>query len=198
MGDIIIYSTLFFIFFFLASGLIHLLFKKSYFNAPFHIVNKKKGKYFLSKDCRLTPLLWKVSTWGVRGLVASALTFGFIIPSITRSCFTFIGGIVTGILTTIISVIFWHKSKVEFNKLKDELGIKLEIDEDAVNGMILKNRKKMIPINIIFTILCALISLFGFTDGDWLVGVFWAVLSIASLYELIFNSTKVKRDKNRE
>jgi len=177
-------------------------FKKDFDKNHAHTVNawSKKNRGILRTDNEeLNRTYWKVKFWNT--LLAAAV----ITPPGVLGLQAILGGwnlpfalVFLGICTPalVCAVLMRRKRRIEFNKLKDELGVELERDENEVkkvSGEFVKGISSIkilgIPFIFIFVFVMASLavtSVTSFASGDFRGAIIYAVIIVINIPNLIF------------
>lgn len=190
MRDLVLFSILFFIILLPTGWLILISCRKSL-------------NYLILKDTRFMPALRKMMTWSVWSILAIVFSISFIGFAKTRCNYNrpFTVAVVVAVIVSAIPVILWCKSKVEFNKLKAELGFKGKNIALAPNEDNEKSRKQMFFLIFILSIS----SVLNFLWSDHQSGLLQSLLQVTASLQaataiiyagrLLVNAIKKKRDK---
>ena len=181
VGDMIVCSLVLYLIVCLVTWVSIVTYKKLYLKKSVHIVGNPKN-FIVLRDKRLIPALWKQYTWSTWATYSASYAFMGIYLIVTYSTYKGVAITVIGIIAIVIFLILWSKSKTDFYRLKDELGIVLERDEEVVNSIIKRPYWRNRHTFMKFVIICSVFSIFFFINGDILMG---ALIAIFLAYEII-------------
>ena len=178
---------------------IHILNNKNrFFKKTFHIIGNPK-KFIILQDKRLIPTLWKQYIWktwasnsalytyfGILFIIFDLMDYEFMIFDSNFLDYERGAGLVSiGIAATAIFIIPLRKSKAYFYKLKDNLGVELKRDEEAVKTIMGKTaRVDRLKFKIIVVVNTVSSTVF-FAAGNMFLGTLIAISAIYSIIKLI-------------
>jgi membrane protein implicated in regulation of membrane protease activity len=167
--------------------------------APSYVVGWRKKDRACFNDERLKPAYWKVRFWVTWLLYAICAITVLIIYEIIMNdwllafCLLAFGGLLAVFFATRL-----RKRQADFNRLKDELGIVLERDENAVKSATSANVRRSIPSLLVLTGIFLFNSIMQFILGYWFLGILFMVLAAAYVAMTIYYSRKHRNEKGKD
>ncbi|MCL2637841.1 MAG: hypothetical protein FWD48_05655 [Oscillospiraceae bacterium] len=158
---------------------------------PYYVIGLRKKSRVILRDERLFPAFMKMNTRRTLTIMVPSAALGavsvFVVNGYDR--FIIIGFLSISIVFTLIFAVLWYKSKVEFYKQKDELGIVFESDETAVKTA-QKNSaemyyKKFFKLFIILAAATTIISIVNIIQNNVFAGIMSAVCACTLIMGLI-------------
>ena len=169
--------------------------KRKFFEESVHIVGLLRKNYLILRDERLVPALWRIQVLSVC-IIFSAVSGAVLIGLAMHRGQLLVPVIILSVIVTAFFVVIWLKSRKDFDKMKDELGIVLERDEVMVKALLDKNKKK--TFHIIWIIAGSLNFIRHFMAQEILFSIVWGAVAIIHLLDILFYFIKKKRGKQEQ
>lgn len=169
---------------------------------PAIVIGWRKKNRVVLRDERLMPVYVKTRLWGVWAMldIITMLVLAGYESSYGNWSFVLWILIVGGIIAVGL-IAMWRIRLASFHKLRNEMGVELERDEETVKNVIGDVRKEVNPFErrlcICGAVLFTVISVAQFMQGQIFLGVLLAVCSTYFIVYTIVKLVKSRRDTDK-
>lgn len=160
--------------------------KKRFMKSPYLVIGWRKKNRAILRDTRLYPAYWKMHMLAVWMVMNTAVVI-VAIYGFARNEWPIVLG-VCGAVAVVLALLF-RKSRINFDKLKDEIGVMLEGDKDeikaaqkaAIKDMFKANKKLLIFVAVLLPFASAVNIMQGYFLPGFLsagLGLFYIIMLI--------------------